>query len=350
VPIFASATRAIGWPVVTILLFLTNPAPAAEFTLKLGTISAANSALFADVAVPLARALERESDGRIAVDAKAQNGFGTPVEMLPMVESGAIDMAITIPSYHPGRFPRTSVLEMPTMFNAAETGARMAWTLYEEGLIAPDYKGLKVLSLFTGAPSSILVVDKTVKGLRDLRGMRIRVSSGTLGLALARLGMIPLGLPGNLLAPALANDWIDVLVYSADSARATPSVPPRSIADETPILIDYQIGGSVTMVVMNQKSFDALPKDLQAVVDRLTGAAFGVRSARVRDEAETNAKRALATDGKHLILTFSEQDRAEIAERIAPVFDDWASNLQSQNIDGPALLKRARDLAKKASS
>jgi TRAP-type C4-dicarboxylate transport system substrate-binding protein len=236
-------------------------------------------------------------------------------------------------------------MELPTIFDSAETGARIAWTLFQEGLVAPDYQGFKVLSLFTAAPFGILVIDRNVSGLRDLRGMRIRVSGATIGLAFARLGMIPLGLPSNLLGTALAKDWLDAIFFSLDSARATVSTPPRKVTDETPVLIDANFAAPAQIAVMNQKSFDALPPDLQAVIDRLTGAAFAIKAGRVRDEGEAIAKRALVADPKHRVFSFSDQDQLEITARIAPVFDDWIADMKTLGIDGAALLKRARALS-----
>jgi TRAP-type C4-dicarboxylate transport system substrate-binding protein len=345
-------TRLLIVTVIPIGLLLASPSAssAAELELKFGNISAPNVSLFSGVAVSLARAIETESGGRIAVDARPMNGFGTPVEMLPKVESGEIDMTLTIAGYYPGRFPRTSVIELPTLFDSGESGTRILWKLFEEGLVAPEYKGLKVLGLFAGAPSAMLVIDKNVTRLGDLRGMRVRVSGATAGLAFARLGMIPLGLPGNLLVPSIAKDWVDMLSYSVDSAISTPSKPPRMVTDETPVLIDAKFGASSFMLVMNQQRFEALPRDLQAVIDRVTGIAFSASAAQLRDAGETTATRTLAADSKHRVFSFSEQDRAEIVERVAPVFDDSAADLKSQGIDGAALLQRARELAKGASS
>jgi TRAP-type C4-dicarboxylate transport system substrate-binding protein len=323
-----------------------HPAFAAEFEFKFGNISAKDTSLFTELAVPLARAIEKETGGRIAVDVRAQGGYGTPVEMIPMVESGQIDMAISVPSYHPGRFPRTSVLDLPTIFDSAERGSRIASALLQEGLVAADYKDFKVLSLFTAAPFGLLVLDDKIKGLQDLRGMRVRVSGGTIGLAFARLGTIPLGLPSNLLGAAITKDWIDAIFFSIDSARATQAVPGKSVVDLAPVLIDCNWAAPAQIALMNKKSYESLPPDLRIVIDRLTGSGFATQAGRVRDDGEIAAKRAVAAGGKHRVFTFSDKERAEINARIEPVFDEWIADMNSQGVDGATLLKRAREIAK----
>jgi TRAP-type C4-dicarboxylate transport system substrate-binding protein len=74
-----------------------TPASGAEYDLKFGAISAAATPLFSDLLVPYARAIEAASGGRIAIDIRAQGGYGTPVELLSQVEAGTVDIALTIP-------------------------------------------------------------------------------------------------------------------------------------------------------------------------------------------------------------------------------------------------------------
>jgi TRAP-type C4-dicarboxylate transport system substrate-binding protein len=236
------------------------------------------------------------------------------------------------------------VIELPTLFDTAEAGARTIWSLYEEGLVTADYKGLKVLGLFTSAPFGILVVDKNVKNLHDLRGMRIRVSGATVGLSFSRLGLVPLGLTSNLLGRALDSDWIDAMSFGYDTAAGTPTKPPLMVIDQVSTLIDANFSAPAQIVIMNQASFDRLPSDLQQVIDKLSGRDFSLRAGQSRDATDRAAKNQAAKNPKYNFFAFSAADRAEIAERIKPVFDDWAADLARSGIDAPALLKRAREL------
>lgn len=340
---------AIALPMIGAVAIATA-ARAAEIELRFGAISAAATPLYSDFLVPYARAIEAESGGRIAIDLRPQGGYGTPVELLSQVEAGTIDMAVTIPSYYPGRFPRTSVMELPTIFATAESGSRAVWTLYEEGLIAADYKGLKVLGLYTSAPFGILLTDKNVKSLRDLRGMRIRVSGATAGLSFSRLGLVPLGLPTNLLGRALDSDWVDALSFGFDTAAGTTGKPPLMVVDQVSTLIDANFSAPAQITIMNAKSFEKLPRDLQAIIDRLSGLAFSVRAGQARDVSENEVKHKLMSNPKYHSFVFSDQDRAEIAERIKPVFDDWAADLNANGIDAAPLLKRARELTAQTNS
>jgi TRAP-type C4-dicarboxylate transport system substrate-binding protein len=323
-------------------------ASAAEFELKFGTTTTANTALYSNYLVPYARAIEKESGGRIAIDIRPQGGYGSQMDLLRQVESGEVDIVNTLPSYYPGRFPRTSVMELPTMFSNAEQGSRIGWALYKEGLISEDYKTIQLLGLFSGANYAIITKDKTVAGLHDLRGMRIRVSGGVVGLALSRLGMIPLGLPSTLLGRAFDNDWLDAVNIGFEIAASTPSKAPRMVIDEVSTLIDANLSGSMQMLAMNKPRYDSLPADLRAIIDRHSGLKLSVEAGIMRAQSDTDIKNKLATDPRYRFMTFSDDERKEIAARIAPVLDEWAAGMTAQGIDGTKLLTRERELQQQA--
>jgi TRAP-type C4-dicarboxylate transport system substrate-binding protein len=108
-------------------------AKAEEVTLKFATINADSTRAFKEVQAPLAQAIEKASDGRIKVDLRGAgpNGYGKPAELFGMVEKGDVDIAYTVQGYSPGRFPRTTVAELPLMFRDSQEGTRVLWSLYK---------------------------------------------------------------------------------------------------------------------------------------------------------------------------------------------------------------------------
>jgi TRAP-type C4-dicarboxylate transport system substrate-binding protein len=319
---------------------------AAEFELKFGAVATGNTAVYSDFLVPYARAIEAESGGRIAIDIRPQGGFGPTMELLKKVESGELDIVNTLPSYYPGRFPRTSVMELPTMFASAKAGSRNGWTLYQEGLLNDDFKDFKLLGFFAGSPYGIMTKDGSVTSLRDLRGMRIRVSGAVAGLALSHLGMIPLGLPSDVLGRALDNSWIDGVSMGFEIVVASPATPPHMVIDEVTTLVDANISAAMQVLIMNKKRYESLPSDLKAVIDRHSGLTLSADGGAVRDTSDVVAKKALAANPRYRFVTFSAEDKAEIAARIAPVLDDWVADVGAQGIDSAKLLARARALSK----
>ena len=105
------------------------PATAADYVLRFATINAAETASYARVLEPFARAVEAESAGRIEVALKPIGGYGKPADLFNLVEKGEIEIAATVQGYNPGRFPQSSVMELPLMYENSVAGSEALWSL-----------------------------------------------------------------------------------------------------------------------------------------------------------------------------------------------------------------------------
>jgi len=100
-----------------LVALLATPARSAEIVLRFASINTEGTPAYDQVLLPFARAVEEESGGRIEVALKPMGGYGKPAELFGMVEKGTIEMAATVQGYNPGRFPQSSVMELPFMFD-----------------------------------------------------------------------------------------------------------------------------------------------------------------------------------------------------------------------------------------
>lgn len=316
---------------------------AAEHTLRFASINASGTAAFDNILLPFARALDGGSDGKLQVDLKPLGGYGKPVDLFPMVERGEIEIAGTVQGYHAGRFPQSSVMELPLMYDTAVAGTQVMNALLKEGLLDADYASVKVLALYVLPPYGIFSATKPVAQLRDLRGMRVRAPSTTVGMALARMGMIPLGVPLNLIGESLASGTVDAITYGWDSLTTTKGVNDKPLTEQVSVLVDANFAAPALMVVMNRAVFDRLDPALQALVER-EARGLAMASARLRDEAEAATKRRLAADSRYRVVTLSEAQRSEMEKLITPAVNDWKAGMARQGLDGEKLYARARAL------
>lgn len=318
-------------------------AQAAEHTLRFASINASGTAAFDQILAPFARAIEAASDGAVDVALKPLGGYGKPVDLFPMVERGEIEIAGTVQGYHPGRFPQSSVMELPLMYDNAITGTKVMTALYNEGLFDRDYAAVKVLALYVLPPYGIFTSGKPVAQLRDLRGMRVRTPSTTVGLALARMGMIPLGVPLNLIGETLAAGTVDAITYGWDSLTTTKGVEGKLLADQVSVLVDANFAAPALMVVMNRAAFDRLPRAAQAAIEA-HAAQLAADSAQLRHINEAATKKRLIADPRYTIVSLTPAQRGEIERLVAPAVNDWKAAMAKQGIDGEKLYARARAL------
>jgi TRAP-type C4-dicarboxylate transport system substrate-binding protein len=97
------------------------------------------------------------------------------------------------------------------------------------------------------------------------------------------------------------------------------------------------------MVVMNRAKWDALPPDLQAILDKHSPDFVG-GNARIREEMEAATKKKLQADPRFTYVGLSAEQRADMQRIITPAVTDWKASMAKLGIDGEKLLARAQEL------
>jgi TRAP-type C4-dicarboxylate transport system substrate-binding protein len=325
------------------LVLLSAPAFAADVVLRFGAINIENSLVYEQILLPFGKAVEEESGGRIEVALKPLGGYGKPAELFTMVEKGAIEIAATLQGYHPGRFPQSSVMELPFMFENSIAGTSAMMSLYQEGLLDKDYASVKVLGLYVLSPYPIFTTGKKIQSVRDFRGLRMRTPSTTVGVALAKLGAVPLGIPINMIGDTIASGYVDAIAYGWDSATTTKGAAGKYLADQLSVVVDAQLAAPALMIVMNRAKWDAMPDDLKKIVEKHSSD-LAMGNARIREAQEAATKKKLQTDPRFTVLSFSGEQRAELQRVTAPAVAEWKANMAKLGIDGERLYTRAREL------
>jgi TRAP-type C4-dicarboxylate transport system substrate-binding protein len=319
------------------------PAGAAEFTLRFASVNSPGTSSYDRVLVPFAKAIEEESDGRIEMALKPLGGYGKPTDLFNMVEKGEIEIASTVQGYNPGRFPQSSVMELPLMFENSIAGTEAMMSLYREGLLDKDYASVKVLGLYVLPPYPIFTTGRKIETVRNFRGVRIRSPSVTVGLALSKLGAIPLGIPLTMIGDTLANDIVEAIAYGWDTTATTKGAGGKLLIDQVKVVVDAKLAAPALMVVMNRAKWDALPADLKAIIEKHMSE-LSVGSATVREETEAVSKKKIQADPRMTALTFSDEQRAELKRVMSPAIEDWKAGMAKRGIDGEKLYTRARQL------
>jgi TRAP-type C4-dicarboxylate transport system substrate-binding protein len=236
------------------------------------------------------------------------------------------------------------VIELPMLFENSMVSTRVLGELYKDGLLDKDYATVKVIALYTAPPFAIFTTGRKVTSAKDLRGLRIRTPSPTVGAPLARLGAIPLGIPASMVGDAVANGTIDGMAFSMDTALTTKGAGDKYLADQMSVVIDLRFTTPGQMVVMNRAKWDALPSDLRATLEKNASmlASDGPRS---REASEAAARQKLKADSRYTYITLTSEQRGEIQSAMAPAFDDWKVSMSRLGLDGEHLLTRTRELA-----
>ena len=108
-------------------------------------------------------------------------------------------------------------------------------------------------------------------------------------------------------------------------------------------LILYQ---SMLMTLMRRASYDKLPADLRAVIDKNSGMAYAKRMGVAWDKATAPARKATVDHGND-VFKVADAEIAKWKKAVTPAYDAWIAEMSSRGYDGAALFKSLRDITAK---
>ena len=140
--------------------------------------------------------LEKASGGRLAFKHFAGATMAPVPGHYDLAASGRAEVSWFLHGATPGRFPLTELTHLPYVVGSAEIGTKVINDAQLRGkYLDAEHKGVKVLLLLTHQPGNIHTTKKPVRTTDDMRGLRLRPASPTIGSFITALGGTPVGIP-----------------------------------------------------------------------------------------------------------------------------------------------------------
>ncbi|MDD8023212.1 MAG: TRAP transporter substrate-binding protein [Paracoccaceae bacterium] len=328
--------RFIAATVLTLGLGL--PAMAQEVTLRLHQFLPENSFVPAQILTPWIAAVQEASDGRIAIEhyPSMQLG-GKPGDLVDQAVDGVVDIIWTLPGYTPGRFPRTEVFELPFMVADAEAGSAAFWDLAQAEMVDTDFADLHLLGTWMHGPG-VIHANKPINSPTDIAGLKLRGPSRVTTKALEELGATAVGMPVPAVPEALSKGTIDGALLPWE---VSASLKVGELVHNHTEFAGPSIYTATFILAMNKDAYAALPDDLKAAIDSVSGRAFSAHAGKVQ-QAEDIPSRAFAAGLGNSIVTIPEAETAAWQAATDPVIAAWVAEVGAQGIDGQALIDAAR--------
>jgi TRAP-type C4-dicarboxylate transport system substrate-binding protein len=301
-------------------------AQAQQITLKFSHYVPPNHGIQKDLIEPFAKALSEKTHGKVKVEIYAVNSqFGNAARQADQVRAGVTDIAFGLRGIPRGRFEKSSIIELPFMVKDAGVGSRVLWELYKDGTLKSDYKGFKVLALMTHHGGLVHTTEKPVRTLEDFKGLRLRTPSDAVSAMLQYLGASPVGLPPAQIYENLQKNVIDGVVTTWDLVAAI------KLNELIKYHTDAKLYVAAFYIVMDQKRFDALPKDVQQAIDELTGDTWVNQFGKLWDKWDAVG---LADSKKrgHEIIEINDATRAKWKAQLKPMIDKYLDGLKSKGV------------------
>jgi TRAP-type C4-dicarboxylate transport system substrate-binding protein len=261
-------------------------------------------------------AVEKDSGGRIKVEVYPASQLGSIPRQIEGTQFGAIQCAVIPPEFFVGIDERFEVLAAPGLVTSAAQGHRVAADpeVQKFYLALGAEKGLHGVAVAYAEPSEV-ISKNAIRHLADFKGKKIRIfASEFQSAAFKRLGTTPVAMsPGDVMA-AIQQGSLD------SSVAGVELLSGLHFYDAAKYITMTNHAAIFYLVEITKKWFDALPPDLQQIVEK--DAAGTVTSFMPRAIEIDNAANKTWTDAGGELINLPADEQADMLKMLSSVGAD----------------------------
>ena len=245
--------------------------------------------------------------------------------------NGIADIALVIPSWTEGRFPKTAVVDLPPAISTAVDGTHAYWPFYKK-FLADEWKAVKVLTFHVQMGHSIHTKRAPVKTLQDFKGQKIRVT-GIGKDIMQKFGGVPVVMP--------MPDSYDALRQGVVTGIMVPFTEMRSyrFIDVTFYHTKANIMAVGFFIVMNMNKYNSLPPDAKKALDEELPPYWNDVAAKIWDREEQAGIELVKKTKGHEYITLSPEEQKRWNERAKEINGPWAKAMEAKGLPGNMLLE-----------
>ncbi len=318
----------VGLFLVTFLIGLRAvcAAPEKPIELRFTAFITPTNAIFQNVFAPFAKDLEQMTNGRVEVKFFLSETLGKAKDQYDLVVKGIADMGAHALGFTPGRFPLSSVMELPFNIPSSTIGSRAVHELYEKHL-KQEFSDVKLINIAAVEPFNLHLAKKPVKTLGDLKGLRIRVVGPQMQAIVKAWGASPLNLSPSEVYDAIQKGMVDGML----------TMFSQMIDSKYNELVKYHtlvnISTVVNVTVMNKISWNKLPPDIQKSIDKLSGVRLSVGQGEALDKRGKEAMEESVKMG-HEVYSLPLQERKLWMDRVKHIDEAWIAEMEKKGLPG----------------
>ncbi|RWI57086.1 MAG: TRAP transporter substrate-binding protein [Mesorhizobium sp.] len=264
--------------------------------------------------------------------------LGAPPAQADLVKAGVADMALVVPTYTPGVFPLSGVVEIPGIVKNGAMGADILNTLLEDGSLAAEYSNYKVIALFTTPAYRFFVSGDPVTQPSELSGLKLRSPSKFGSELFAMVGASGVGLPAPQVYEGLERGVVSGAVWVMDAYRTF------RLNEVAPNITTTGFIATPMSILMNKNTYDSLSDENKAVIDEMSGRATAEWIASVIDTTDAEIETSFRKDGKVNFVDLDEADQAAWDEAFSGAAEAWVNGQPDAEV-AATILRRAHETA-----
>jgi len=282
--------------------------------------------------------IEKQTNGRVKIT-MFYSGTLTPADKCyDGVEKGISDIGFSVLAYTRGKFPLTEVIDLPIGIKSGLAATKLINEYYNK-FKPKEFEGTRVMYLHGHGPG-LIHSKKAVHKLEDLKGMKIRCTGMASKIARA-LGATPVAMPMGETYDALSRGVVDGSMAPQESLFGWKWGEVVKFTTE-----DWGASYSSGMfVVMNKEKWDALPADIQKIIEKINGE-WIEKQGRTWDEIDKEGRDYTLKLGNK-IIALSKDENEKWVNAARSLLDDYVKNMKEKGLPGEEALKFCTETLKR---
>ncbi|MCR8549256.1 TRAP transporter substrate-binding protein DctP [Salipiger sp. P9] len=294
--------------------------------------------------MPFMETLTELTDGRVKFSYFPAEQGGKAGQMFDLLKAGVFDI-VEFGSGYVGieQLPLLSILEVPGMVSSSCQGgaalrelASPGGVIYESGF---KPAGMRPISYFIYPPYGIMS-RVSITSLDDLKGKKMRTAGAINELSAIKSGGVSVKATAGELYEALSRGTVDATMYSflATKGFGYEEVAPYGVTG-------YSFGTPGSIMVMNERSYQNLPPEIQEAV--LEAGRMATENFCTYTDANEAARIEELKAGGMTFYTWTDEQKAALDAIFQGVGQEWAANQDKRGIPATQALE---DFAKTLAS
>src|SRR5262245_2866670 len=318
---------------------------AAQTTLTMSSWVSPSHLLTRDVLAVWGQQVEKATNGRVKLQMLPKHPSAAP-GTFDAVRDDLVDVSYVTASYTPARHVLPLIAELPgggtTSVINSVAYSRIHWKYLQQ---AGEYKGVKLLAVFTHGPGQMFNTKRPITKVEDLAGMKIRTGGGIAEEMARALGASAFVKPAPESYELLSSGVADGTFFPLES------------------IISFKLGSVIKYATlfpggfysssfgffMNEDKWNKLSKQDQDAINSVSGEALAVLAGKAWDATDAAALEEMKRVGIQ-ISTPSAEFVKEVQERAKSINDKWVKDATAKGVDGAKVLAEFREEVKRGAA
>jgi len=283
--------------------------------------------------------MEKRTNGKFKGEVYLGEALGKVATYTELVERGGVNVARLINVYFPGRFPMLDASNLPFSWASSQAAVKAFYEEWPKGYFDKETASFKVVALAMHSPYQI-IANKPLNTVADLKGKRLRSGGGQWTNIVQSWGAVPVQISTPDVYSSLERGLIDGAVIGLGSADAFKY---QEVAKYVTLI---NMGTSSSLLVMNSKFYNNLPKDVQKIINDLFDeqSKLGLGGKDFDDLEKTARVNWEAKRVKFYTPTDAEKKAWFQPARVS--IDAWVQNTEKKGLPGGKLVQELDALSK----